>query len=146
MKKLTLTYAWKENKGYRLILQKDFAEDTLEQKLLKTDTIIFRTKKESDYGNVRLRFRNLDLALHPVLLFFQSDKIIISQPIGKSLRYNNKLFVPGEYELRILYDRNQNGIWDPGDFYQHLQPEIVVPVRKKLSVKANWDNEVDITL
>ena len=52
---------WKENTGYHLILQKDFAEDTLGEKLLKIDTIIFRTKKESDYGNLRLRFRNLDL-------------------------------------------------------------------------------------
>jgi hypothetical protein len=146
MKKLKLTYAWKENTGYRLILQKDFAEDTLGEKLLKIDTIIFRTKKESDYGNLRLRFRTLDLTLHPVLLFFQGDKLILSYPIGRSLRYNNKLFIPGEYELRILYDRNQNGVWDPGDFYQHLQPEIVNPIRKKLTVKGNWDNEVDITL
>jgi hypothetical protein len=146
MKKFTLFYAWKENTPYHLILQKDFAEDTLGEKLLKIDTISFRTKKESDYGNVRLRFRNLDLALHPVLLFFQGDNIILSYPIGKSLRYNNKLFNPGEYELRILYDRNQNGIWDPGDFYQHRQPEIVVPIKKKITVKANWDNEVDITL
>ena len=61
MKKLTLSYAWKENTLYHLILQKDFAEDTLGEKLLKIDTINFRTKKESDYGNVRLRFRNLDL-------------------------------------------------------------------------------------
>jgi Bacterial Ig-like domain/Polysaccharide lyase family 4, domain II len=146
MKKFMLTYTWKENTGYHLILQKDFAEDTLGQKLLKIDTINFRTKKESDYGNVRLRFRNLDLSQHPVLLFFQNDKIVISYPIGRSLRYNNKLFMPGDYELRILYDRNQNGVWDPGDFYQHLQPEIVMPIRKKLSVKADWDNEVDITL
>jgi hypothetical protein len=145
-KKFTLTYAWKESTNYHLILQKDFAEDTLGQKLLKIDTISFRTKKESDYGNVRLRFRTLDLNQHPVLLFFQNDKVIISYPIGRSLRYNNKLFNPGEYELRILYDANQNGVWDPGDFYQHRQPEIVVPIRKKLSVKANWDNEVDITL
>jgi hypothetical protein len=146
MKKFTLFYTWKENTLYHLILQKDFAEDTLGEKLLKIDTIAFRTKKESDYGNVRLRFRNVDLNLHPILLFFQGDKIVLSYPIGRSLRYNNKLFIPGEYELRVLYDRNENGIWDPGDFYQHLQPEIVVPIKKKVTVKANWDNEVDITL
>jgi hypothetical protein len=146
MKKFKLIYGWKENTGYRLILQKDFAEDTLGEKLLKIDTIIFRTKKESDYGNLRLRFRNLDLNLHPVLLFFKGDKIVLSYPIGRSLRYNNKLFIPGDYELRILYDTNQNGVWDPGDFYKHIQPEIAVPIRKKLTVKADWDNEVDISL
>ncbi len=146
-KKLTIYNAWTENTGYRLILQKDFADDTLGQKLLKIDTISFRTKKETDYGILRLRFKNLDLNRHPVLLFLQSDKIMVSAPIGRSLRYNNKLFVPGDYELRILYDTNQNGVWDPGDFYQHRQPEIVVPIRKKLTVRSDaWENEVDITL
>jgi len=145
-KKLTMNYNWKEGTGYRLILQKDFGEDTLGGKLLKTDTINFRTKKDADYGNLRLRFRNLNLSRHPILLFFASDKLILSYKIGSSLRYNNRLFVPGEYQLRILYDTNQNGVWDPGDFYKHLQPEIVVPMKNKITVKANWDNEIDITL
>jgi Bacterial Ig-like domain len=146
MKKMTLTYAWKENTPYHLILQKDFAEDTLGEKLLKIDTVSFKTKKEADYGNLRLRFKNLDISRHPVVIFYQGDKIMMSSPIGKSMRYNNKLVDPGEYELRVLYDTNKNGVWDPGDFWTHRQPEIEVPVRQKLAVKANWDNEVDITL
>jgi Bacterial Ig-like domain/Polysaccharide lyase family 4, domain II len=145
-KKLTLTYAWKPGTPYHLILQKDFAEDTLGDKLLKIDTINFNTRKESDYGNLRLRFKNLDLNRHPVLLFFQGDKLFLSYKIGPSLRYNNRLFEPGDYQLRILYDTNQNGVWDPGDFYKHLQPEIAVPLKNKVSVRSNWDNEIDITL
>ncbi len=146
-KKLTIyNNPWTENTGYHLILLKDFADDTLGEKLLKIDTISFRTKKETEYGILRMRFKNLDLSRHPVLLFLQNDKIIVSSSIGRSLRYNNKLFVPGDYEIRILYDTNQNGVWDPGDFYQHRQPEIVVPIRKKLTVRSDWENEVDITL
>jgi hypothetical protein len=145
-KKLTLIYKWKPGTPYHLILQKDFGEDTLGGKLLKIDTINFRTKSESDYGNLRLRFRNLELNRHPILLFFSGDKIILSYKMGPSLRYNNKLFIPGEYQLRILYDTNQNGVWDPGDYYKHLQPEIAVPLKNKINVKANWDNEIDITL
>ena len=41
-KKLTLTHAWKADTPYHLILQKDFAEDTLGDKLLKIDTIKFQ--------------------------------------------------------------------------------------------------------
>ncbi|HEX3766732.1 MAG TPA: hypothetical protein VHT72_00070, partial [Puia sp.] len=145
-KKLKLIYTWKQGTPYHLILQKDWAEDTLGGKLLKIDTINFRTKSESDYGNLRLRFRNLELNRHPVLLFFTGDKLILSYKIGPSLRYNNKLFLPGEYQLRVLYDTNQNGVWDPGDYYKHRQPEIVVPLKNKVNVKANWDNEIDISL
>jgi hypothetical protein len=57
------------------------------------------------------------------------------------------LFLPGEYDLRILYDENKNGVWDAGDFFgKHRQPEKVTPLSRKLTVKANWDNLVDIKL
>jgi hypothetical protein len=145
-KKLTLQHKWEANTAYNLIVDKDFAEDTLEHKLARTDTLKFRTKKESEYGLVRLRFLNLDLSKNPVLQFVQGDQIKYSH-VFTDRNFNAKLFVPGEYDLRILFDANKNGIWDPGEFFgKHLQPEKVIPVPRKLTIKANWDNEIDITL
>jgi hypothetical protein len=145
-KKLTLQTNWKENTLYHIILEKDFAEDTLGRKLLKTDTISFKTKKLSDYGSVRIRFKNLDLSENPVLLFVQNDNIIKSVPLT-SVEINQPIFPPGQYELRILKDRNKNGKWDAGEFFgKHIQPEIVKPVSRQITVKANWDNDFDIAL
>ena len=56
--------------------------------------------------------------------------------LERAPRYNNKLFDPGEYELRILYDENQNGVWDPGNFFEHRQPEKVQPIRRKAQCKG----------
>jgi len=145
-KKITLVYNWTPDTKYHLIATKEFAEDTAGGKLLKIDTVSFQTKKESDYGSLRLRFSNLDLTKNPVLEFIQADMIKLSYPFGSSHTFYKKIFEPGEYELRILYDDNKNGVWDPGDYYSHRQPEKVVPVRKKLTVKSNWDNEIDISL
>jgi len=145
-KKLTLEHKWEANTAYNLIVDKDFAEDTLEHKLSRTDTLKFRTKKESEYGLVRLRFLNLDLSKNPVLQFVQADQVKFSH-VFTDRNFNARLFVPGEYDLRILFDANKNGIWDPGEFFgKHLQPEKVMPVPRKLTIKANWDNEIDITL
>lgn len=144
--KAIITYKWPENTAYHLILDKDFAEDTLGKKLARTDTLDFNTKKTSDYGSVRLRFTNLDLQRNPVLLFIQNDKVVNSYAFT-SKDFYSKLFEPGEYTIRILYDENRNGKWDPGHFFkEHRQPEKVEPVSRKLNIKANWDNEVDITL
>jgi hypothetical protein len=64
-----------------------------------------------------------------------------------SKEFYAKLFQPGDYDLRILYDDNKNGIWDAGSFFKHhQQPEKVLSISRKLTVKANWDNIVDITL
>lgn len=146
-KKITLLYKWTPDTKYHLIAEKEFAEDTLGGKLLKIDTLSFQTKKESDYGSVRLRFPNIDLSKNPILQFMQGETVKESFVFGSSKTYYKKLYPPGDYELRILYDNNKNGVWDPGVFYEkHQQPEKVVPIRKKLTVKSNWDNETDIML
>src|SRR5204863_1873126 len=130
---------WKENTLYHVILEKNFAVDTLARGLLKADTITFKTKKLSDYGSLKIRFKNLDQSINPVLLFVQNDQVAKSIPLT-SAALNEPIFPPGEYQLRVLHDRNKNGKWDTGQFFgQHLQPEIVKPVtsRARLTVKPN---------
>ena len=145
-KKLTLLYNWKENTQYNLIIEKDFAQDTLGRALLKTDTLKFKTKKITDYGTVRIRFKNFDASVNPVLLFVQNDDVIKSFSLSGA-ELNQSIFPPGDYELRVLYDRNKNGKWDPGEFFgKHIQPELVKPIGRKVTIKPNWDNEFDIAL
>jgi uncharacterized protein (DUF2141 family) len=144
--KVTLVYKWTPNTTYNLILDKDFAEDTLGNKIPRNDTLTFTTKRENEYGLLRLRLLNLDLSKNPVLQFVSSDVVKFSVSLTTNT-YNSKLFQPGDYDLRIVYDENKNGIWDAGEFFgKHRQPEKVLPLSRKLTVKANWDNEVDITL
>ena len=142
-----LFYAWPTDTKFHLIFAKDFALDSAGRKLLKIDTITFHTKRDIDYGEVRIRITNLNLNKNPVLQFIQQDAVKFSYPFGKVRQFKVQLFPPGDYELRILYDDNRNGIWDAGEFFgKHLQPEKIVPIRKKFTVKANWDNDLDITL
>jgi len=145
-KVFTYHYAWKENTAYNLVLQKDFAEDSLGHKLLKTDTIPFKSMKETDYGSFRVRLKNIDLARKPVLVLMQGDETRFSAKIVTNEVYR-KLFKPGDYEVRILYDTNGNGVWDAGEFFgKHLQPEKVQTIKKKFTVKANWDTDYPIEL
>jgi len=144
--KLNIAFPWQQDKPLRLVISKNAVTDTSGIILSKIDTLTFATKREADYGTVRLRFNNLDTTLRPVLLLMKEDSIVESSPIN--LRdWTRKLFPPGEYDVRILYDKNKNGKWDTGDFFgKHLQPEIVTDLKIKLAVRANWDNEKDINL
>jgi len=145
-KKMTLTYDWKENALYHLMLEKDFATDTLGQQLLKPDTISFRTKARAEYGKLTIRFRNFDPAKNQVLLFVRDKQVVHSFPL-EGASFSLPLFEPGEYNLRILEDANKNGEWDPGEFFgKRKQPEIVKPISRKLTVKPNWENNFDIAL
>lgn len=145
-KEVRIKTAWKEGTAYHLILEKDFAADTAGRQLLKTDTLSFVTKKKADYGSLTLKIRNIGAFKNPVLQFVQNNQAVYSVSI-KSGVFSETLFIPGEYNLRVFDDVNGNGKWDPGNFFgEKRQPEIVHPISQSITVKANWDNEVERVL
>lgn len=143
-KELRLQTQWTPDKPYHLMLAQDFATDTLGRQLLKADTVSFRTRRLSDYGSINLEMRGVDTTQNPVLQFVQSDRVVFSVPISSG-RFVQQLFLPGEYDLRLLYDRNGNGRWDAGQFFGvRRQPEIARPIQQKINVKADWENEFTV--
>ena len=137
---------WVQDANYKLIIPKDFATDSTGlYSLAKSDTIKFKTKGEEDYGIIKLRFINFDKSKNPVLQFVQNNEVIGSYPLTSEI-WNAPMFNPGEYELRVLYDNNKNGKWDPGNFAEKKQPEKVFSISQKLSVRENFEKDVDIEL
>ena len=136
---------WIANKDYILLTREAAFEDSIGLKNSKNDTLRFKTFSKEDYGTIQLRFQNMDLSKHPVIQLVQGEEIKFSAALGSSTWQNN-MILPGDFELRVLYDSNQNGKWDPGDYKTKLQPEIAVTLSQKLTVKANWDNERDIDM
>lgn len=147
--RLSLAYKWKPNTPYKLVIDKDAVKDSAGFGLAKNDTLSFFTLRESDYGSILMRFQNLDTSKHPVLELIQDDKIVISVPLT-SYQWNRKFILPGDYELRMLYDTNQNGVWDAGSYKDRRQPEVVQQIKlktgTKVTLRSNWDNEVNVTL
>ncbi len=143
--KVTLKYKWKENTALRVWIAKTAVADSAGTTLAKADTVRFITKRESDYGSIRIRFSNLDLSKNPVLQIVSGEKIVESVPLTQA-DFIRKLFKPGSYDLRILYDANKNGIWDTGHFGTKQQPEIVQRIPRQLNIRGNWDNEVNVSL
>jgi hypothetical protein len=144
-KKITITSKWEEAAKYNLIIQKDFASDTLDNAILKTDTLSFTAKREADYGSIDLKVENYDSLLHPIVFLSKNSKSYLKQSLEKN-RYRIKLFEPGDYDVKILFDLNNNGIWDTGDYWKKIQPEKVVARKKPISIRANWDNEILVDL
>ncbi len=144
-KSVTYQVQWIAGNAYKLILPKEAIADSAGNQLSRGDTLEFVAKTQADYARIVLRFKNLDLSENPVLQFVQGDEIKMSYPLTGT-EWSNKMFTPGEYSIRILNDRNKDGVWTPGDYNKKLQPEIAITLPQKLSLRANWDNERDIDL
>ena len=142
---VSLNTKWAPESDYIFLLPKTFATDSSGFELSRTDTIRFKTKKITDYGTLLLRFTNIDLSRHPVIQFLEGGEIKFAYPVV-SAEWSNKLFPPGEYAIRILYDLNNNGKWDPGNYSKKIQPEKAIQLPQKLTVRADWENERDIKL
>ena len=143
--RVVLQYPWKENEFFMLRIAKGFAIDTAGNINTKTDTVLFKTKSEREYGALKINLTGINLALHPVLQWVEAEQVV-QTTVLTSNKVNIPLFKPGEYVLRILYDANQNGKWDTGDYWKKIQPEVVLAIEQKFSIKAGWENEFDIEL
>ncbi len=57
-----------------------------------------------------------------------------------SFQYNNLL--AENYQIKLLIDRNDNKMWDSGNYYKHQQPEQIIFYEKPLTVRGNWEMEI----
>jgi hypothetical protein len=143
---IDIVFPWEADTDYKLLVPQKSIQDTLSNFLIKADTLRFKTKPESSYGTATLRINGFQQFEHPVLLLIQDQKVKFSYPITQNL-LRIPLLPPGDYQLKLLMDANQNGRWDTGQFMgKKLQPEIVRNLNLILNIRSNWDNEMNLIL
>jgi hypothetical protein len=141
-----IDFPWEADTDYKLVLPQKSIKDSLSNFLVKADTLRFKTKPESSYGTAILRINGFQQFDHPVLLLIQDQKVKFSYPITQNL-LRIDLLPPGDYQLKLLSDANQNGRWDTGKFIgKKLQPELVRNLNLILNIKSKWDNEMNLIL
>ncbi len=113
----------------------------------ENDTLRLRagTKLLSDYGNIRVSLRN---AKYPIILQFvttngdvKEEKIVRERgPVD----FTN--IDPGKYFLRAIFDTNDNGKYDSGNFLKKRQPERVSYAEELVEVRAFWEEITEFIL
>ncbi|MFQ3578720.1 MAG: hypothetical protein SNJ71_01090, partial [Bacteroidales bacterium] len=55
-----------------------------------------------------------------------------------------KYLLPTEYKLKVIYDANNNNVWDTGNYKEFRQPEKVVYYPEgSITIKPNWDMKIE---
>jgi hypothetical protein len=129
--------AWVPGKKYDLTICPNAFTNLLGE---STDTVkvSFKYKEEKDYGKL---FLNTEVEEGDYILQLLKDGKVVSQKTfeGDSFKHNYNQLSPGQYQLKLIYDENNNSKWDTGIYLKHLQPETVVFYDGEISIRQGWD-------
>lgn len=134
---------WEEVSNYHLQILPGAFTSLYE---LEHDTLdlSFRTRDGEYYGTIQL---TLDSVSVPVIIqITNQDNVVRQRRVYESGMYTFTHMSPREYGIKIIHDVNDNGKWDTGNYLKKIQPEKVEIPPGKVTVRSNWDHEVNMVL
>jgi len=143
-----IRFNWRPKKNYELVIQENAMKSPFGD-TNKEFKASFTLDDSNNYGNIFFTVNGLDTAMNYIaeVINEQKDKVFDRRKIdintGK-IAYSN--FPAGKYSLRIIYDENGNGRWDPADVYAKKQAEHIWYLGKTFTIRANWDQNETVEL
>jgi len=138
-RKLRVSYKWKEDHAYRLIIP-DSIFQTVNGYSNDSLLVSFRTHSLRDFGSIQMVLNIKDTSGNYIIQLLNDKETVLEQKtISSSGKVNFEYLFPGKYRIKAIFDRNRNGRWDTGNFSRKLQPEKVQYFQKIIEIRANWD-------
>lgn len=97
-----------------------------------------QTREESHYGSLHVNLQGVKSFPIRVDLLDENSKMAQTVYLEDEKQINFMHLNKGVYYIRVTYDLNKNGKWDPGDFSTRTQPEPVIFFHIPIEVHANW--------
>jgi len=133
---------FKENKNYNILIPKGTFTDIFG---LTNDSfkLEFKTQEQKYYGTLKVKLTTKTGEKKIVQLLDEKGSVIKSEIIegNKDLFYD--YLAPKNFKIRVIYDANNNGKWDTGNFMNKKQPEKVIYYTQPITVRSNWDLEIE---
>ena len=106
-----------------------------------------RTKAVEDYGNLFLTVTQKDPSTSYFFELLDERGNVVRKVFKNQTNfYSLEYLLPGNYQIRMIKDRNGNGRWDTGNYLQKRQPEEVFYLEEYLNLRANWDLNETFTI
>lgn len=104
----------------------------------------FTVQKSDYYGKMVLNIDNVKG--NCLVQLIDKDKIAYQKSINKSSKLVFDYLEPKLYNIKVVYDSNNDKVWTTGDYYIKRQPEKVEIYKEAVNVRSNWDVEVNWSL
>jgi len=134
---LLLDYEMKEEQKYRIVIPDSTLIDIRNHNNDSTEIVCSRNSTDK-YGTLTVKLNTKD-TIRKIIQLLDSKGVSIRNTIVKDSLVSFELLAPAEYQLKCIYDANRNGVWDAGNYIQHIQAEEVKLYDKKIKVRASWE-------
>lgn len=148
---LIITNNLKPGLSYKLKIDSSFIKD-FEGNYNDSLSISFKQQSLTELGHLSLNIRFNKKQHYVIQLVNENKQVIKSQSTHLSLAgtmlktIDFKEIPPGQYKVRIIYDTNENGKWDTGNYIKHQEAEYLKTLEKSIKVVADWDTEEDFLI
>jgi len=113
----------------------------------QNDSLVWKFKAHptAHYGKVIIRLNGVQPNVKCFLELYREGQVPSDRKveITQERTYLFERLLPATYRVRLVYDANENGEWDPANYALGAQPEVVVNLAEPIQVRSNWDLEVD---
>ncbi|MCX7697730.1 MAG: Ig-like domain-containing protein [Bacteroidales bacterium] len=100
-------------------------------------TVEFQWLTEEQLGSLTILFVGLDTSMHYVLFLKQQNTELVFPIVGDTFKIEK--MIPGSYHMRLLIDKDRNGIWTNGSWPPPREPEIFIPYDGTVDIRGNWN-------
>jgi len=132
---------WESEKEYKFIMD-SMAFYDIYQHTHDTLEFHFKIQKPEHYGKIIVNMG--ETQSNKILQLLGTKEEVLRE---KTLQNNSvvefELVPPGEYTMKLIFDENNNGKWDTGNYLKHKHAEKVIFNDSPINVRSNWDIDVE---
>lgn len=135
---------WRVNMPYKLMFDSTAFADIYGRRIDSTK-LPFQCLSPSQTSGLILNVTSLDSQKHYFVVLKRGENITDTFSVSQKSTFTKKYkhVVPDGYSVEVIQDDNKNNLWDPGNYWEKIQPE-KMKIYKVERPEINRENEVPI--
>ncbi len=148
VRSLLLKAGWKSGNAVKFMLLPGAVTDFYGVANIDTILYQFNIATEKQLGILSLTVENAKPGEHYVLEILngqnkEAERRFTPAP-GEQIVFKFTEMMPANYTAKIIIDKNNNGRWDTGNYFEKRQPEVIL-LKKLEALRANWELEATVS-
>ena len=141
---LVIKHPWKQGSKYKIIIPDSAIIDRYGETNADSLTYTFVASQKEDYGQLLIKHNLPDNGHSYIWQLLNDKKDVIDEKLVKPIgEITYPYLETGKYSIRILYDSNNNGIWDTGYYKGKRQAENVKYYDQPIDIRSNWETDLE---